>query len=169
MVPIWSNVHIYGFHDVKLRDALVKIRRGYHTSQFLGDVAQIKDEISTLIAEGKIPEAYTLIDQYPPDIRVAMKPFITHFSGSKTAIGTAKATVELLRTITLGHDAFISGQISVEGEFYGIHSTIGIPFVIGNQGVEEIVEIPLAEEEKELLFQNADNVKQKIDELLHKS
>lgn len=165
IVPLWSSVHIYGLREAKLRDTLTKIRRGYHTAHFPDDVARAIDKLKTLVAEGRVREAYSFADRYPPDIRVVLKPFVTHFSGSKTAAGTAKATLELLRTITLGTDALISGQIKVEGEFHGIHSTIGVPFVVGNQGVERIWEIPLAEEEERLLIQSAQNVQQKINAL----
>ena len=81
-------------------------------------------------------------------------------------MGTAKVTLELIRTITLGSDALISGQISLEGEFHGIHSTIGVPFVVGNQGVDNIREIPLTDEEEELLVRNAQNVQERIDAFL---
>lgn len=166
MVPIWSGIHIYGFNNVKLHEALSKIRRGYQLDHFPDDVAQVRKIIITLIGEGKIYEALKLIDRCPPDIRVAVKPFITHFSGSKTVVGTAQATLELLQALTSGHDTFISGQMSIEGEFYGIHSTIGVPLIIGNQGVEEIVEISLTEEEKKLLVQNAHNISQKLNKFL---
>ena len=164
MVPIWSSIHIYGYKDEKLKDALRTIRKGYKAPNFPNDVILASNILKGLIAEGKVHDAYSLVDGYPPDIRVVLKPFATHFSGSKTVAGTAKATMELLRTITMGNDAFISGQLSIEGEFHGIHSTIGVPFVIGNQGVEQIVEISLEDEEKELLVQSARNVNEKIDE-----
>jgi malate/lactate dehydrogenase len=91
---------------------------------------------------------------------------VTHFSGAKTVVGTATTTVELLRTITLGHDALIAGQIVIEGEFYGIHGTLGVPFVVGNRGVERVIEIPVTEDEKELLMQIAQSIRQKIEALL---
>lgn len=166
MVPLWSTVHIYGFEGEKLRQALEEMRRGHQTAGFPEDVDQARNEIGTLITEGRVRKAYALIDQYPPDIRVALKPFVTHFSGSKTVVGTAKAAVELLRTITQGNDALISGQACLEGEFHGIHGTIGVPLVIGNQGVDRVIEMPLAKEEKDLLVRSARNVQQRIDELL---
>jgi malate dehydrogenase len=66
----------------------------------------------------------------------------------------------------MGSDALISCQSVLEGEFYGIHGTIGVPFVIGNQGVERVIEIAISEEEKLLLIQNAQNVQKKIDRFL---
>ena len=166
MVPIWSNVHIYGFQKDALHETLNKIRRGYSTINFPEDIKQARSNIDTLIIEGKIHEALIFTEQYPPDIRVVLKSDITHFSGSKTVTGTVNATLELIKTITLGHDTFISGQIKLEGEFYGIYGIIGVPFVVGNLGVEKILEIPLEREEKHLLIQNAKNINQKICEWL---
>jgi malate dehydrogenase len=165
-VPLWSSVHIYGYGEVQLQKALKRARRGRQTMDFPSDVAQAVGEVRQLIAEGKIQDAYCFVDLYPPDVRVALKPFVTHFSGAKTAVGTAAATMELLCTITLGHDALIAGQIVVEGEFYGIHGTLGVPFVIGNRGVERVIEIPVTEDEKELLVQSAQSIRQKIEALL---
>jgi malate dehydrogenase len=162
IVPLWSSIHIYGFKEDNLQRAIKKIRRGHSTVNFLQDVKQTSIKLKELVNEHKIQEAYTLIDKYPPDIRVALKPFVTHFSGSKTVVGTARTSLELIRTITLGNDALISGQIKLEGDFYGIHSTIGVPFVVGNQGVDRIIEIPLTDDEKELLCRCAENVNKKI-------
>jgi malate dehydrogenase len=166
MVPIWSNVHIYGFQKDALHETLNKIRRGYSTINFPEDIAQARSDIDKLIIEGKIHEAFILAERYPPDIRVVLKSDITHFSGSKTVTGTVNATLELIKTITLGHDAFISGQIKLEGEFYGMYGTLGVPFVVGNSGVEKVLEIPLEREENQLLIQNAKNINQKIAEWL---
>jgi malate dehydrogenase len=161
-VPLWSSVHIYGYDEAQLQKALKRARRGRQTMDFPSDVAQAVDEVRQLIAEGKIQDAYCFVDLYPPDVRVALKPFVTHFSGAKTAVGTAATTMELLRTITLGHDALIAGQIVVEGEFYSIHGTLGVPFVVGNQGVVQVVEIPMMDDEKELLVQSAQSIQQKL-------
>lgn len=166
MVPLWSSIHIYGFKESELQNTLANIRKGYTTARYYSDVTAASEKLKSLIAEGEVHKAYALVDTYPPDIRVALRPFVTHFSGSKTVAGTAKATLELIRTITMGNDAFISGQLCLEGEFHDIHSTIGVPFVIGNQGVEQIVEIPLTDEEMTLLNQSAGNIQQKIDTFL---
>ncbi|MDR4497808.1 MAG: hypothetical protein MRK02_07810 [Candidatus Scalindua sp.] len=162
MIPLWSNVHIYGFNEETLHKAIRKMRRGCSTANFHDDLAQARESVNQLINENKIREAYDLADQYPPDLRTVLKPNITHFSGSKTITGTVNATLELVNTITMGHDAFISGQIKMEGEFYGIYGTFGVPFVVGNCGVEKLIEIPLDTEEKQLLLKNAKNINQKI-------
>lgn len=162
VVPLWSSVHVYGYKPEQLKEIIQKIRKGYKTSNFLNDIHKSSKQLRELVISGKIQKAYSLINQYPPDIRVALKPFVTHFSGSKTVMGTAKTTLELIRTITLGNDALISGQIKLEGDFYDIQSTIGVPFVVGNQGVDRIIEIQMEEEEKSLLCQCAQFVNEKI-------
>ncbi|WP_417910288.1 hypothetical protein [Candidatus Electronema sp. PJ] len=55
---------------------------------------------------------------------------------------------------------------SVQDAFYGIDCTIGVPFIIGNKGVENIVELPIEEEEKALLVQCAQHVNHKLSSFL---
>ena len=74
--------------------------------------------------------------------------------------------MDLIRTIMMGNDAPIAGQISLAGEFYGIHTTIGTPFVIGNQGVDRVIELPLDDDEKTLLLSSAEKIQQKIQKVL---
>ena len=119
-------------------------------------------KLKALITGGEIRKAFAFANQYPPDIRVVLKPFVTHFSGSKTVMGTARASIELIRMVTLGHDALVAGQISLEGEFHGIHGTVGAPFVIGNQGVDRVIELSLDDAERALLLQCVANVQQKL-------
>jgi malate dehydrogenase len=162
MVPLWSSVHIYGLSAVELQTALTKIRRGLRSVDFHAAALQAMKTLRSLVAEGQVRQALAFVNEQPPDVRVVLKPFVTHFSGAKTAVGTAAATMELLRTITTGHDTLVSGQLTVEGEFHGIHSTLGVPFVIGNQGVERIIELSLDAEEVDLLTQSAVVIQEKI-------
>ncbi len=166
MVPLWSSIHIYGYSDEKLSKAIQKIRKNHTTPSFLDDVKAASQKLKNMVQDGRVQEAYAIINQYPPDIRTVVKPFVTHFSGSKTIMGTARSTMDLIRTMMMGNDALIAGQISLAGEFYGIHTTIGAPFVIGNQGVDRIIELPLETEEKTLLMSSAEKVRQKIKRVL---
>ena len=166
MVPLWSSVHIHGYGDAALHEALGRIRQGHRTEDFPDVVDRTRGELMPLVAAGRVEDAYAMIDRFPPDVRTALKPFVTHFSGSKTVVGTARTTLELLRTITMGNDVLISGQIALEGEVYGLRSTIGVPFVVGNQGVDRIFEIPMAPDERTLLCDCARAVQEKLDRLL---
>jgi len=163
LVPLWSGIHIYGLTETVLKENLARIRRGHVTERFPKDVSDAVAVLTPLIERGRIREAYELVDRYPPDIRVALKPFVTHFSGAKTVTGTAKAAVELIRMITLGNDALVSGQIVLDGEFHGIRGTLGVPFVVGNQGVDRVIELELSPEEKDLLVRCAESVRIKLE------
>ena len=69
----------------------------------------------------------------------------------------------LLEMIALGSDSLISGQITLEGEFHGIHSTIGTPFVVGNKGVDRVINLHIDEDEETLVRQCAESIQSKID------
>jgi len=166
IVPLWSGVHIYGYSEQALTEAIQKIRQGYNIARFRQTVREVGVHLKTLVEDGRVREAYQMLRDYPPDVRVVLKPYVTHFSGSKTVMGTARATMEFIRTITQGSDALISGQITLDGEFYDIHGTIGVPFVVGNQGVDRVFEIPITDEEKTALIQDAEKVQKKIDPYL---
>jgi malate dehydrogenase len=165
-VPLWSSVHVYGYKEEALAAAINRIRKGRTLARFEADVREAGIRIRELVAEARFPEAFALVRETPPDVRVVLQPFIVHQSGAKTAAGTAMATIEMLKTITLGADALVSGQVSLEGEFHGVRSTIGVPFVIGNQGVDRIISIRMDEDEKDMLVRSAARVREKLDGLL---
>jgi malate dehydrogenase len=162
MVPLWSGVHVHGYPPGDLSAALNKMRAGCAVERFPEDVREARKKITELVRSSRIVEAYRRIDKYPPDIRTALKPFVTHLSGAKTVTGTARAAISFLQTIMMGNDALVSGQLALEGEFYGIKGTFGVPFVIGNQGVDRIIQLAVADDEKRLLLRNAEQVREKL-------
>ncbi len=161
-VPLWSGVHVYGYDEVRLRSELARIRGGRSTADFPDLLVEAQLHLGTLIHRGDVRGAYAAVEGYPPDVRAVVRPFVTHYSGAKTVIGTGHATMELIRTITQGVDALVSGQVAIDGEAYGIRGTIGIPFVIGNRGVDRIFELPIDAEERDLLLDSAARVQEKI-------
>ena len=161
-VPLWSDVHVYGYTEEQLGSALGGIRNGVRIENLWDTVARAQAELATLIRDGKVQEAYAVAGKYPPDVRVVTRPFVTHHSGAKTVNGTARATMEFIRTITQGADVLVSGQLALRGEVYGIHGTIGVPFVIGNQGVDRVFELPIDGAERSLLCESARLCSEKI-------
>ncbi len=164
LVPLWSSVHIFGYDKPELERAISEIRKGYITKNLYQNVQPAYKKLTSLINKGHIQDAFTLLNTCPPDIRTILKPFITHFSGAKTS--TARATMDFIRAITSGNDALISGQIVLEGEFHQLHGTLGVPFVVGNRGVERVIELAIEEDEKALLVQCLEKVKKKYEEYL---
>lgn len=161
-VPLWSGVHIYGYSKDELAEALNRVRNGVRIENLWDTVAQAQVELASFIRDGKVREAYAVLEKYPPDVRVVTRPFVTHYSGAKTVVGTARAAMEFIRTITQGADVLVSGQVALEGEAYGIHGTIGVPFVVGNRGVDRVFELPVDNVEKQLLRESAKLCGEKI-------
>ena len=167
LVPLWSTVHVHGFDSEALSTELLRIRKGIDPSDFRDAVESAMREIEALIGSGRIRDAYAAVERHAPDVRVVIRPFITHYSGAKTVIGTARATMEFLRTITLGSDALVSGQIALDGEVYDIRGTVGVPFVVGNLGVDRVFELPLTEAERSQLCNCATAIRAKTLPFLH--
>ncbi|MCK5827787.1 lactate dehydrogenase [Candidatus Bipolaricaulota bacterium] len=165
-VPLWSGVHVYGYSEAELQQALDGIRHGVRTEDLWDTISQAQAELASLIRDGNVQAAYAVVDKYPPDVRVVTRPFVTHYSGAKTVIGTARATMEFIRTITQGADVLVSGQVALEGEAYGIQGTIGVPFVVGNRGVDRVFELPLEDAEQKLLCESARLCGEKINRFL---
>ena len=162
LVPLWSGVHVYGYEPERMKQVIAELRGNRCVGNLAEWVRDAQGELQEMIAAGAIQEAYRRIDGYPADVRVAVRPFVTHYSGAKTVIGTARATMEFLRTITQGADALVSGQVSLDGEAYGLHGTIGVPFVAGNRGVDRVFELPITDEERLALCDSAREIDAKI-------
>ena len=88
------------------------------------------------------------MDTLPPDVRVIVKPYVTHLSGSKTVLATANVTVDLLSTLYDGREVLVAGQAMLaNGDFHGLQGPLGVPVVVGGGGISRVVEIPLTDDE----------------------
>jgi malate dehydrogenase len=163
MVPLWSSVRVQGMDAEELEAALTRLRRGRSLSQFPAELAQEKKGIFEHLHQGDIQAAYAAVAQLPPDLRVVLKPYVTHLSGAKTISATANVTVDLVKTLLDGREAVISGQVQLSGEFYGIQTPFGVPIIVTPFGWTQVVSLQLWEEEVRMLKQMA----KRIDQMLH--
>jgi malate dehydrogenase len=77
----------------------------------------------------------------------------------------ASATVEMVEAILKDKKKILPCAAYLEGE-YGIHNLfVGVPVKLGSNGVEEIIEIKLTDEEKEALHHSAVAVQGLVDDL----
>ncbi len=76
-MPIWSSVYIFGYDDNRLKSEVARIRQGIGLSQMKACVNEVRRKAHICMSEGRFRDAFDLIRRYPPDIRVAVKPFIT--------------------------------------------------------------------------------------------
>ena len=164
MVPLWSSVRIHGMTRDELREMRRRVQRNRPIEQFYQETDKEKKKVIRLLRAGDIPEAYRYVDSLPPDLRVLLKPFVTHLSGAKTVAATANVTVDLVQSLLQGREIVISGQVQLSGEFYDIHTPLGVPIVVTPSGWSRVVNVQLWAEEAEMLQQTADILNRRLKE-----
>lgn len=164
MVPLWSSVRIYGMDMEEMLAISGRLRGNRSVLDFPQEVQREKLSVVAYLQQGLIREAFEHVDRLPPDLRVVLKPYLTHLSGAKTAVATANVTVDLVRTLMDGREIVVAGQVRLDGEFYGIHTTTGAPIVVGNNGWSQVVPVQLWEDEARLLMQSSSRIQRKLRE-----
>ena len=146
-VPIWSSVSVVGLDKNSLSPTLLHLRRGTENQDF-GAVCQRElVSLRELVLRGEIKEAFARVDSLPPDVRVVLKPFVTHLSGAKTVMATANVTVDLVRTLLDGHDALVAGQVVLKADWHGLNGVLGVPVIASASSGMRPVEIDLTPQE----------------------
>ena len=146
-VPVWSSVQVHGMDAAELAGTVARLRHDATLDDFAETCVRERKAVTELLAAGRVAEAFTRVDALAPDVRVIVKPYVTHLSGSKTVLATASVTVDLVRTLLDGREVLVAGQALLEGDFYGMHGVLGVPVVAGANGISRVVEIPLTDPE----------------------
>ncbi|HEX8463778.1 MAG TPA: hypothetical protein VF627_04100 [Abditibacterium sp.] len=167
-VPVWSSVQIHGMQSEELAATVSKLRRGVSLSTFAEICAREREALSGLLKSGQVAEAFGRVDTLPPDVRVVIKPYVTHLSGAKTVKATANVTIDLVRTLLDGREVLVAGQVQLEGDFYGLDGPLGVPVIVGPSGITRIVEIPLNAEERRQIQTISHSVQQKVEKWMGK-
>ena len=146
-VPVWSSVQVHGMDAAELAATVARLRHDATLDDFAETCVRERKAVTELLAAGRVAEAFTRVDALAPDVRVIVKPYVTHLSGSKTVLATASVTVDLVRTLLDGREVLVAGQAMLAGDFYGMHGVLGVPVVAGATGISRVVEIPLPDPE----------------------
>lgn len=86
---------------------------------------------------------------------------IVSLMGSSATYAPATAAAEMVNAILLDKKQILPCAILLEGE-YGLQGIVGVPVKLGQEGVEQIVEVELTAEEKDALQKSADTVKSMV-------
>lgn len=164
MVPLWSSVKIHGMTPEELQATRRQLRRERSVSQFPAEIAEAKQALIEHLKQGEIVASYRYVDALPPDLRVVLKPFVTHTSGAKTVSATANVTIDLVQNLLEGREIVVSGQVQLDGEFYGLRTPLGVPIVVTANGWTQVVPLQLWAEEVELLQATASQLNQRLKE-----
>lgn len=149
-MPVWSSVRVFGMDEAECADAVTRLRAGTEGMDFIATSRAEIARLLHLVENGHIAEAFAEADRLPPDIRVVVRPMITHYSGSKTVRATANATVSLVERLLIGDDVFLAGQVLLhDNEFHGLPAVpFGVPVIASASGVRRVVELPLTPDEE---------------------
>ncbi len=150
-VPVWSSVQVHGMDAAELAATVSRLRHDATLDDFAETCLRERKVVTELLLAGRVAEAFTRVDTLAPDVRVIVKPYVTHLSGSKTVLATASVTVDLVRTLLDGREVLVAGQAMLAGDFYGMHGPLGVPVVAGANGISRVVEIPLTDQEHDRL------------------
>lgn len=164
MVPLWSSVKIHGMTSDELRNARRQLQRARTVDRFPTEVAEEKQRVMGYLKASKVAQAYSYVDSLPPDLRVVLKPFVTHISGAKTIAATANVTTDLIQNLLEGREMVVSGQVQLDGEFYGLRTPLGVPIVVTPFGWTQVVPLQLWAEEADLLQTVAAQLNQRLKE-----
>jgi malate dehydrogenase len=164
MVPLWSSVRVQGMDTEELLTTLDRLRPEAAVSQFPKRLSQSKQVVFNFLEQGSIAAAYRYVDSLTADLRVVLKPYVTHLSGAKTISATANVTVDLVKTLLDGREIVVCGQVQLSGEFYDIHTPLGVPIVVTPFGWTQVVTLQLWEEEAQLLQRMAAQMSQRLKE-----
>ncbi|MDG1266338.1 MAG: hypothetical protein P8O03_08440 [Ilumatobacter sp.] len=151
MVPIWSRVRARGVTDERLADTIGSAREGRVLTDLPEEIAEIRTQMLSMINNGDVPGAFAFIQQHPPDLRAAVKPFFIHFSSATTKLATAHAVVDLLEFLAKGQTIVIPGQVVLDGEFGGLHGPLAVPVLLDQKGWSQVVELSIADDERTAL------------------
>jgi malate dehydrogenase len=162
IVPLWSSVAVQGFSDTETARAIRSVRSSTTSGEFPSTLDRMRTEIIQVAETGNIAEAFRRFDLLPPDIRVMIGPFLTLYSGSKTDVATANASIDLIKAILSGRDTIIAAQVCLGGEFLGVSGPIGAPVLLTPKGWETVYPLSLTTGEEELFRQSAASLQRKL-------
>jgi malate dehydrogenase len=160
-VPVWSQVQVFGLEPTEEAALRHRFLQGRQLTQFHTDVTkyqqallkQLTQSPSLSAVDDGTQQALALLNSLPPDMRAVLRPYITHWSGAKTANATAHATVELVKELAGGYDKVVPVQVMLNGEFYGLSGPFGVPVVLTTNGWRTVMPVALTPDEEALLHQ----------------
>ncbi len=161
MIPLWSSVQIEGMEEKEQKEKIRELSS--HPKEIAwSNTYQAWEKTLTLLEEEGPLQAFDHIHDLPIEMRTQVRPWTAHYTGSKTTIGPAMATVDLLEKIILDRKDLVSCQVNLQGEFYSLKGIFGTPLILGRKGIEEIKEVDLWPQERDLLNEACQNINKRL-------
>jgi malate dehydrogenase len=154
-VPLWSSVHLAGLDPREASERLAKSRGNRPRRNLADELQQGRTTMTDLVQAGRIREAFETVETLPADVRMALEPFVVAHCLHSCANSTSRATVDVIRALSTGHDYVINAQVRLEGEFADIRTVFGVPVLANAAGWRDVVCPPLAPDEEQAVARAA--------------
>lgn len=164
LVPIWSRIHCRGVSQQQVDDMIGKARNGRALSDFADEIVELRTRVVKLIEDSRVEEAFILVEAQPPDLRVAVKPFFTHFTagGHTTELATAHAVVDLIEFFAQGQEMVVPAQVRLETESPDLRGIVGVPVVLDQMEWSADITLTVAKDEMDALQEAGSAIQQLI-------
>jgi len=161
MIPLWSSVRIEGMGE-KEQFENIKQLASKPQEVLWSSTSRAWEKTLSLLEEKGPTKAFDHLDGLPLEMRTQVRSWTTHYTGSKTTIGPAIATVDLLEKVIGDRKEPVSCQTNLQGEFYGLKGVFGTPLLLGRKGIEEFIEVQLWPEERGRLEEACRNINERL-------
>ena len=148
LTPIWSQIRVRGVTSAAVAALVERVRAGRSLTDLPQEVRTHKAQMVALVRSGQVRAAYDLVQSLPPDLRVAVKPFFTHFTaGHTTEVVTAHAVADIVAALVAGEQRVFPAQVALAGEWLGLHGVVGTPVMLALDGWEHVYPLELPTDE----------------------
>jgi malate dehydrogenase len=162
IMPAWSTVSVHGWDRAELELRMPLVGDGRPGASYDERLNGERDVMMALLAKGEVVAAFDHVSTLEPDLRVALKPYVTLLSGARTSFATAGVVVDLVRTLLDGREVVVAGQVQLNGEFLGLSGPLGVPISVGGAGGLRVLEVPLSANERDRLIAVSQRLNSKI-------
>lgn len=155
-VPLWSSVRILGdSRATEVGERVARLRGPRRAENFASELDDLRGRVFGLLASDCIREAFDTVEASPPDLRAAIEPFITAHCMHSTPNATANATCDVIRALRSGRESIVGAQVRLEGEYFDLRTTFGVPVLVSAGGWSQVVGPRLADDEAQHLVMAA--------------
>ena len=162
LVPIWSRIHCRGVSTQQVDDMVGAARKGRALKDFPHEILELRGRVVGMIQDSLVKEAFSLLESQPPDLRVAVKPFFTHFTsgGHTTELATAHAVVDVIEFFARGQEMVIPAQVQLATEIPGLQGLVGVPVVLDQMQWSADITLGVADDEMTALQEASTAIQQ---------
>lgn len=152
LVPMWSLVRARGVGDQQLADVIGAARGDRNLSDLPAEIRAARGRVLDLVSAGDVVGSYSYLQQQPPDIRAAVKPFFTHFTaGRTTELATAHAVVDIVEFLVQAQPRVVPAQVQLQDDPWGINGIAAVNVLLDHRGWSQEIPHLIAPDERAAL------------------